>query len=123
MATIKPTVTDVSDKGNGASLRVVWTPVTEADTCQAWKLPEYSDKSIQVLGTFGGATVVLNGSNDGGVTFAGLNVPAGTAISIASAAIKAVLENTEYVQPVASGGTGQSLTIAMMFHLSQPLRQ
>jgi len=122
MATIKPTVTDVSFKGNGSAWQVQWTPVTEADTCAVVKFPEYADRSIQVAGTFGSATVVLNGSNDG-TNFAGLRDPSHTAISITSAAIQAVLENTVYTQPSISGGTGQSLTISMLFHLPHPFRQ
>ncbi len=122
MATIKPTVRAVG-RGDGSTLQIIWTPVTEADTCAPVEFPECSDKSIQVLGTFGGASVALNGSNNNGTTFAPLSDPGGTVIAITSAKIKAVLENTQQIQPVASGGTSQSLTIAMLVHLTNPLRQ
>jgi hypothetical protein len=123
MAVIAPMITSVGDAGDGSAIRVVWTPVTEADSCRPVKYPKHSDKSIQVFGTFGGATVALNGSNDGGTTFAALNTPASAAIVLNAAGIKAVLENTEIVQPVATGGAGQLLTIAMLFHFSNPARQ
>lgn len=122
MAAIKPTVLAVG-RGDGSTLQVIWTPVTEADTCVAVEYPEFSDKSIQVLGTFGSASVALQGSNDSGVTFAALHDPGGTAIAITSAGIKAVLENSQQIKPVATGGSSQSLSIAMLLHLTNPLRQ
>lgn len=122
MANITPSDRDVSDKQDGSIRQIIWTPVTEADVCIPVHYPKHSDKSIQALGTFGGATVALHGSNDGGVTYAPLNTPASAAIGITVAGIKAVLENTEYTKPVMTGGTGQSLTIAMLFHFSNPSR-
>lgn len=122
MAEIVPTITEIG-RGAGNCIRAVWTPVTENDTCRALYYPNFNDKSVQVLGTFGGATIAVHGSNDGGTTYAALNDPTGTAIGITSAKIKAVLENTEFVKPVISGGSSQSVTIAMMIHQIQPLRQ
>lgn len=123
MATINPTTPypDVSFRGNGSCFKVQWTPVTENDTCAVVSLPEYADRSIQVEGTFGGASVAVNGSNDG-TNFRALKDPSSTAIAITVAGIKAVLENTIYTQPSPSGGTGQSLTVTMLFHLPHPLR-
>lgn len=121
MATINPVVTSVG-VGNGACKKVQWTPVTSSDVCEAVALPDLTDRSIQVAGTFDSASVALHGSNDG-TNFAALNIPAGTAIAITAAGIKAVLENTVLTKPVISGGGGsQSLTITMLFHLSQALR-
>src|SRR5512139_881962 len=122
MAVIKPTVTAIG-RGDGSTLRVLWTPVTNADTCAAVSFPECADKSIQVLGTFNAASVAVHGSNDAGTTFAALNDPGGTVIAISAAGIKAILENTELVKPVFSGGgASQSLSVAMLFHLTNPLR-
>lgn len=121
MATIAPTVTLVGNQ-DGSIKRFTWTPVTENDTCAAVSCPGLADKSIQVFGTFGSATVALHGSNDGGTTFAALNIPAGTAIGITAAGIKAVLENTEQIKPVITGGTSQSLTIVVLARLANTMR-
>jgi hypothetical protein len=121
MAVIKPTITAVG-RGDGSTLQAIWTPVTEADSCAAISYPECSDKSIQAIGTFGGSSVALNGSNYG-TTYAALRDPGGTTIALSSAGIKAVLENTTAIQPSITGGTNQSLTIAMLLHLTNPLRQ
>ena len=120
MATITPTITAVG-RGDGSTLQIVWTPVTESDTCAPISFPEMSDKSIQVLGTFGGCSVAMNGSNDG-TTYAALRDPSSTTIAISAAGIKAVLENTMFLQPSPSGGSGQSITINMLVHLTNPLR-
>ena len=121
MATIVPTIVPVGNQ-DGSVKRITWTPVTENDTCAPVQAAAYADKSIQVLGTFGSATVALHGSNDGGATFAALNLPAGTAIGITAAGIKAVLENTEQIKPVISGGTSQSLTIVVLGRLANTMR-
>ena len=120
MAVIVPKVATVG-YGNSAVQTVQWTPVTEADTCRPIQFPEFSDKSIQVSGTFGGASVALNGSNDG-TNFAALRDPSSTTIAITQAGIKAVLENTWQVQPSVTGGSSQSLTITLLVHAANPLR-
>ncbi len=121
MATIAPTVTEIG-YGNFAAKQAIWTPVTSADTCGAVTFPEYSEKSIQVAGTFDSASVAVNGSNDG-TNYVALNDPGGTVIAVTSAKIKGVLEKTMFVQPVAtSGGGSQSLTISMFFLATNPLR-
>lgn len=118
MAAIAPTYTDVRNaSGGGFAVLVVWTPVTSAgsDTCVAAMLPTLADKSIHVSGTFGGGTVTLQGSNNGGASYVGLNDPTKTAISITQETIMAVLENTQLVKPVLIGGSSTSLTISMLF--------
>ncbi len=123
MATIAPTVTSVG-VGNNAAKLVVWTPVTEADTCQYVSYPDLTDRSVHVYGTFGNASVAVQGSNESSAptNFVALNDPSGTVIGITSAKIKAVLENSVWIKPVPTGGSSQILTIAILFHLSQPLR-
>lgn len=122
MATIKPTETDISFKGDGSALTVSWTPVTSADSFQLVKYPEHTVRSIQVEGTFGSATVVLNGCNDN-ANFHGLNSVNGSAISLTSAGLKNIFENCPYLQPAASGGDGtQSLTVTLFLVRPTPPR-
>jgi hypothetical protein len=114
MAVKAATITDVSFKQDGTAMQVVWAAATESDTFAPVKMPEYGARSISIQGTFGSATVVLNGSIDG-TNYSGLTNPAGVAISKTSAAVVGVFESTVYYQPAASGGTGQSLTVSMLF--------
>lgn len=121
MATIAPVITKVGRQDN-STLLVTWTPVTKDDTCTAIALPEYSDKSVQVAGTFGTTSVAIQGSNDG-TNFASLNDPTQTVIAITGPKIQAILENTVLVKPVTTGtDVTQSLTISILFHLANPLR-
>ena len=124
MASIAPVKTFGGSKGDGSTYVVTWTPITNADQCIAWSAPEYSDRSVHVSGTFGGTSIAVQGSNNAGVSFASLNDPTSTVIAITTEAIKAILENTDQIKPVRSGGDGTtSITVSMLFHLSNPLRQ
>jgi len=107
MAVIPYVLVPNSDR---ASMVVKWEAVTEADTCAAVALPAWSDRSVQVNGTFGGATVIIQGSNDG-TNYVTLNNPADAALSFAAAGLEAVLELTATLKPSISGGTGQSINI------------
>jgi len=122
MATIVPTVLDISPRQDGSVFRVIWASVTQADTCQQVQFPQYADKTIQVAGTFGGTSVAVNGTIDG-TNFAALTDQSGTTIAITTAGIKQVLQNAYQIQPALTGGAGVSLTISMIFRLSNPLRQ
>lgn len=114
MANITPTITPVEDYVPFAGWKAVWTPVTESDTCLPVTLASYSDKSIQVTGTFGGGNVACQGSNDG-TNFAALTDPGQTTIAITSAGIKQVTEATIKTRPAVTSGTGVSVTITMFF--------
>lgn len=85
---------------------VKWTGFQVAgDTGTPFACPNYPDKSIQVVGTFGGATVTIQGSNMiDNPTYATLNDGTGAALTITSAGIKQILENTYWVRPIISGG-------------------
>ena len=114
MAVKKVTISDVSFKGDGSAMLAVGDAATEADTLAALSMPEYTARTVSIQGTFGGATVVVNGSLDG-TNFAGLNNLAGSAISKTSAATVGVQDNVRYYQPAMSGGSSQSLVVSMLF--------
>lgn len=122
MAVIPAVLTSVG-RGDGATILVTWASVTETDTFGAVALPEYSDKSVHVSGTFDSASIAIQGSNDG-TNYCSLFDPSSTVIAITAAtALKAILENTVYVKPLASGGGAtQSVTVSMLCRLPNPLR-
>lgn len=114
MATINPTITVFENaKFSRQLIKVTWTPVTEADTCAPVECGDFADRSVQIDGTFGGATVVFQGSNDG-TNYVTLTDPQGNNISKNAAGMEAVTELTALARPSASGGTGQSLTVTMV---------
>lgn len=123
MATIPAIMKDVGPAGDGSTILVTWTEVTEADDCAPVSMPGHADKSILAIGTFDSANVAVHGSNDG-TTYAALNDNGGTVIDITVAGAKQVVENTLWVKPVVTtGGATQDLDISMLFRLSNPLRQ
>lgn len=70
--------------------------------------------SVQVTGTFGGATVAMQGSNDGS-NWVSLNDQAVIAnpCSFTSAGLKGVLQMPKYIRPVVSGGAGTGLIVTL----------
>src|SRR5262245_16941674 len=103
-------------------LLFTWTPFTEADTCVGVQIPWMADKSVHVKGTFGTATVKIQGSNDGAtaavfsaVTLGLLNKPDGTQLSFATEGLNQILENPVWIRPImVAGGTGMSTTILLV---------
>jgi len=84
---------------------IKWTGLHSTnDTGAPFACSNYADKSIQVVGTFGGATVTIQGSNvvDSPV-YATLNDGVGTALTFTSAGIKQILENTYWIRPYITG--------------------
>jgi hypothetical protein len=91
---------------------VTWTNVPTGNTGDPIQNPTFSDRSVQVTGTFGGATCAIEGSNDGS-NWVTLTDPAGVATSFTTAGLKQILQVTRYIRPNVSGGAG-TLTINLL---------
>lgn len=84
-------------------LRIFWETLTEGDSGRSTEAPYISDKTVHFVGSFGGSTFTLQGSNDN-ATWHTLNDPTGTAISLTANGMFAVLENPRYIRPLSTGG-------------------
>jgi hypothetical protein len=77
---------------------------------------------VAISGTFGGATVTLQGSNDGTNWFT-LNDPLGNDLawlsSTATTGLRQIAENTLYLRPITAGGTGTSVVITVLASSTQ----
>lgn len=94
---------------------VEWTGLLQGDVGNWQLLGHYNDKCLHVYGTWGGATVTFEGSNeDTPANQAGLTDPTQTAISMTSNSIKQVLENPLYVRPKITGGDGTTSLTARL---------
>ena len=114
MATITPTFAKTRGPTGGIdAMAVTWTPMATGDVGANFGRPDYADRTIQFTGTFGGATAVLEGSNDG-VNFFTLNDPVGNALSFTAAALKQIAEATAFVRPHITGGGGVTITAILM---------
>lgn len=109
MATITAVVTKV-EQGNPNAWIATWSAVGNADTGTAVSLALGSEKSVQMVGTWASATIVLQGSNDG-TNWAALTDPQGNAISKTADALEAVSEHTRYIRVSSSGGAGTNVNV------------
>ena len=117
MATVTPTITRINDE----TARITWVLTnTDADGAPVGKhWADHADRNVQVLGTFGGATVAMQGSNDGGTTYFTLDDPQGTDLSFSAAGGKAVSEVPQLTRPLLTGGAASSVTVAMVLRRSR----
>lgn len=111
MATVAP-AESIPSQG---IVKVEWSGMATGDTITAFQ-PKWAHPvsgSIQFSGTFGGATVTLEGSNDG-TNYATLKDMVGAPISMTSAGIVEFTSTVQHVRPAISGGTGDSVTATVV---------
>ncbi len=82
-----------------------WSSLQAGDEGEPLAMATSNDRSLQIFGTFGGATVELRGSNDG-VNYVVLADTQGIPLSFNTAKIEVILELTLFVKPVVVGGDG-----------------
>lgn len=107
-----PTITGVkplASEGNFAL--VTWNLTTADPTGVAVAYHDFSDRTVQAFGTFGGATIEWQGSLDGGTTWVVLTDPQGTALTKTAAFLEAVQEMVPLIRPVLTVvGVGATIT-------------
>jgi len=114
MATIIPTFSKIRGPSGGIDAVVItWAGLSASgDVGQALQRTDLVDRSVQVAGTFSGATLVFEGSNDGANYFT-LSNPSGTALSFSTGGLMQVTEATAWVRPHITSGSGASLTVTL----------
>jgi hypothetical protein len=114
MAAIIPTFSKIRGPAGGIDAVVAtWTPLANSgDIGQALQRTDISDRSVQVTGTFAGATIVFEGSNDG-VNYFTLASPSGTAASFTAAGLLQLTAATAFVRPHVTAGSGASVTVTL----------
>jgi hypothetical protein len=111
MATIIPTT--VEEQIRAAAYR--WTDYSTADTSTPIKVQNMQGLagSVQVTGTFGGATIAIQVSNDGS-NYATLKDSAGIDISLTAAGMSEFSTAALYLKPTSSGGTSDNVTVTVV---------
>lgn len=105
---------------NGWISRYKWTPLLNTDVGSAVNSAYFADRSVQVFGTFGGGTIVLQGSNDGGTTYVTLKDPLGNNLSFTTAGFKMIGDLAHLIRPSVSGGDGTtSLSVWVLMRGNQ----
>lgn len=103
---------DSSVRGSGAVL-YTWEAMGDDDSGKWLDLPAAADKTVQLGGTWASATIVLQGSMDK-VTVFTLTDADGNAISATDDALALIRENTRYIRPVSSGGSGTDVDVYLL---------
>lgn len=109
MATVPISV--IRAKSWGDAWVATWS-LGSADDGSPCEMIMASDKSVQIEGTFGGAAVVIQGSNDG-TNWRTLSDPSSAALTFTSPGLEAILEHTRYIRPVTSGGTDSDISVTV----------
>ncbi len=94
-----------------------WLGISEGDTCLFVELPDHKDKTIQVFGTFGGATITPEGSmddNEGSEEFFDLKDPNDNALAFTLAGGNTILENVWKFRPKITNGSGSSINVYLL---------
>lgn len=92
---------------NTKSFVAAWTGLLAGDDGEAIPFSQYTDKSVQVSGTFGGATLRFEGSNNG-TDWAVLTDPQGNDLILSVAKVEMVTEAVAFVRPRVVGGDGST---------------
>lgn len=91
-----------------------WSNLAASDDGQPLGSSQYTDRSVQVSGVFGGASVRIEGSNDG-TNWAPLTDPQGNQLLFVSAGLEMVTEATLHIRPLVLGGDGTTnLTVNLL---------
>jgi hypothetical protein len=102
---IKPTFKDIP----GGTV-ATWAGITAGEECEHVSYSGAPDRTVQVVGTFGGASVSVDGTlEDEPANWLPLTDPQGNSLSIAVARIEAVTELVRYIKPTLHGGDGTTL--------------
>lgn len=123
MATVTPTVSRDLGERDGSAVSYSFA-LTTADVDGApieWT--EWADRTWTATGTWGGATLSLEGSNDGTVWLTLNNAAGGTAATATADKCMAVLETPRYVRPkLTTAGAGAAVTVILVARRHTPLR-
>lgn len=111
MATVSPVLNRTAE---GVPY-LLWENVATGDTLNPYAVNARLglDASVQLAGTFGGATVKLQQSNDN-ATYFDMKDTGGTTISATAAAIFNFSSAAVYLRPAITGGTGDAVDIYLV---------
>lgn len=99
----------------GSVALVTWAPTTAQPDGLAFESAEYDHLCLQATGTFGGATLQFEGSNDNANWFPLSNVSGGAAITFTVAGLKQALESPRFVRPnLTVVGAGATITAVLI---------
>ena len=112
MATVAPITTFPFETSSDVAV-TTWAAMAADDDGEPVRLAVYSDRTVQVAGTFGGASVTIGGSNDG-ETYHALHDTSGAAMTLTEGKLQQIVELPIYIKPRVFGGDGTTLLKVVM---------
>lgn len=97
----------------GGNLTHIWAGLAASDDGQRAEHTGSGDRTVQVAGTFGGASAALEGSLDGANWFT-LRDTQGNTLVFTTPGLRSVLENAPYMRPKITGGDGSTSITAIL---------
>jgi hypothetical protein len=112
MATISPNTDGPISTANVVN----WTAVSTGDTINSYAIPEEFGAigCVQITGTFGGASVTMEVSNDG-TTWFGLTDLQGTPVTATANTFADFSTAAIYMRPAITGGSSDSVNVRVAF--------
>ncbi len=121
MATVTPSNTN-SVGGDDSTFLLTWNLTTANLDGAPVERPQWPDRVLTVSGTFGGATIVLQGSNDG-TNWATCKDVNGNAVSLTAAGIFHVTGTPRFMRPFLSvAGAGAAIAVQLLCRRASDLR-
>jgi len=90
-----------------------WETMGNADTGTSIETNNLVDMTVTIDGTFGSATVTIQGSNDG-TNWHSMTDPQGNAVAKTAAAMEVLSEAPRYIRAITSGGTGTDVDVILL---------
>lgn len=108
---------------SGAIL-VEWSNLANGDDGQWFVLTStnWSDRSIDPAGDFGGGTLTIQGTNESGTPAASpptLNDPQGNPLTFTVRRLETILETSVQIRPVLAGGAAGAVTVRLLLMARQ----
>ena len=100
--------------GTSVAFVATWAALAVGDDGTPLPFSQYTDRSVQVFGIFDGATLRIEGSNDG-TNWSTLTDPQGNDLLITTSKIEMVTEASAFIRPIViGGGVSTELTVCML---------
>jgi hypothetical protein len=110
--------------GDGSLLLHVWALTTASPDGAPISAPEWADRTWQATSAaYGGATLNLQGSNDGVNWFSLSNAAGGTVVALSAPGGAATIELPLWVRPnLTTPGTAAVIAVTMLARRANPMR-
>jgi hypothetical protein len=122
MATVTPTLSKPGERDDSAIL-MTWALTTANTDGAPLEWIQWADRCFTAVGTWGGATLTIEGSNDGVNWLPLSNAAGGAAATFSANGAKSIIELPNFVRPnLTTPGAGATVTVQLLARRAQPLR-